>query len=185
MKAAACLWKVQGLEQRVAVIICAIRCLHLQLSCKWGKKKEKVEAAVLGLCLSLVAEGLANYFFFPLLNKSFQLIWNSIIVNKEWMYQRDCGSWNSFFSPSCCPALWGCVAGSGAAAADSCAVQLHVQKCLPPLFLLVLLTVQTWAELLPHKISCVTTDLLFPVSVKISKQKELFFFVLLGAFWFF
>lgn len=67
MKAAACLWKVHGLEQRVAVIICAIRCLHLQLSCKWGRKKG--EAAVLGLCLSLLAESLANEDFFLHLKK--------------------------------------------------------------------------------------------------------------------
>lgn len=67
MKAAACLWKVHGLEQRVAVIICAIRCLHLQLSCKWGRKKG--EAAVLGLCLSLLAESLANEDFFSSLKK--------------------------------------------------------------------------------------------------------------------
>lgn len=58
MKAKACLRKVRGLEQHVAVSSCTVGCLLLQLSHKWVKKKGR--KAVFGCFLSLVAEGLAN-----------------------------------------------------------------------------------------------------------------------------
>lgn len=73
MKGKACLRTVHGLEQRVAVIICTTGSLQLQLSCKWFFKKKK-NAAVFGLCLSLVAEGLANYDVFSSLKKLFKTV---------------------------------------------------------------------------------------------------------------
>lgn len=57
MKTKACPRKAHGLQQRVTVIICtngsALNSCHVS-----GLKKKK--AAIFGLCLSLVVEGLAN-----------------------------------------------------------------------------------------------------------------------------
>lgn len=179
MKAAACLWKVHGLEQRVAVIICAIRCLHLQLSCKWGRKKG--EAAVLGLCLSLLAESLANEDFFLHLKKKINFF-KTLSLKTTRGCIRGVVAPPSSFHP-CCPAPWEYVAGSGAAAAASCAVQLHVQKCLPRLFLLMLLPVQTWQSFGLTTPPVSQLIFYFQWTLKFSKQKELFFFVLIGVCW--
>lgn len=152
-------------------------------SCRVSGEKKKGEAAVLGLCLSLVAEGLANDFFLSV-KKNFQLIWYRIVVNKEWVYQRGCGSWVSILSPSCCPApvcgrIWCCSCRQLCCAAPP-------PKMFAPIVFADVIDCSNMAELWPHNTSCVTTDFYFQWMLKLHKQKEFVFFaVLVGVFWHF
>lgn len=99
------------------------------------------------------------------------------------MCQRGCGSWGSILSPYSAP--WGYMAGSGDAAAASCAVLLHVQKCLPRLFLLMFLPVWTWQSFGLTTPPVSQLIFYFQWTLEFSKQKELFFFVLIGVCWVF
>lgn len=181
MKAAACLWKVHGSEQRVAVIICAVRCLHLQLSCKWGRKKG--EAAVLGLCLSLLAESLANEDFLLHLKKPLTYLkhccWKQEVAVSEGLWLLHPLSILLSCSMGVCGRIWCCSCSQLRCAAPR-------PKMFAPIIFADVTACSNMAELWPHNTSCVTTDFLFPVNVNIFQAERIVLFCfdwcLLGVF---
>lgn len=167
MKAKACLRKVHGLEQRVTVIIRTIGCLHLQLSCKWFFKKKK-KAAVFGLCLSLVSQGLAN--------EDFLLHFKSYLEQCNWKWGVDlsAGSWPLRLCPLSVPAAWlrGGTWQALVLQLQPAVLYSSTSKMFALIVFADVIAYSNKAELWPHKTSCVTNDFFFLWMLKFSKYKE-------------
>lgn len=170
MKAAACLWAVHGLEQRVAVIICAIRCLHLQLSCKWGEKRRSCCTWALPVTCSW---GFGKWFFLLRLKRIFNLLYKAVSL-----WARS-GCVRGVVAPeppsSLHPAallhrIWCC------SCSQLCCAAPH-PKMFAPIIFAEVTACSNVAELWPHNTSCVTTDFLFPVNIKISWAERIVLFL--------